>query len=121
MNEKTAQSLLTLANAIANDPRMLKLKEAEKALNEDPKAKEFSKKKDELTEAFEVARFRYGEESPQAKEAWRSLYLIKKELDELPFSQAYRKRYSPMAMLFREMDSILFDRFRDESDCGGKI
>ncbi len=121
MNEKTAQALHALISAMENDPRMLKLKEAERALNEDPKAKELSKKKDELTEEFEVARFRYGEESDQAKSAWHSLYLIKKELDEIPSSVSYRKSYAPMAMLFREMDAILFDCFRDESDCGGKI
>lgn len=121
MNEKTANSLATLAKAIENDPRMIELKKAEKLLNEDPEAQALSKKKDLLTEAFEEARFHFGEESAQAKEAWRSLYLIKKELDELPSCVAYRKAYAPMAMLFRQMDAILFDAFRDESECGGKI
>ena len=100
---------------------MKRLKEAERALESDPQAQKLAKEKENKARAYEEARFTYGEESEQAKQAWRSLYLIKKELDELPSSEAYRKAYAPMASLYRQMDSTLFDPFRDETSCGGKL
>ncbi len=121
MNLETLEALNRLKSAFEEDPRRKKLLQAEKEMESDPEAKRLTKKKDLLTEEYEQARFRYGENSEQAKSAWRSLYLIKKELDELPVCEAYRKAYAPMALLCRQMDTILFDSFRDETDCGGKI
>lgn len=121
MNLETLDALNRLKAAFEEDPRRQRLLQAEKEMESDPKAQELTKEKDRLTEEYEQARFRYGESSEQAKGAWHSLYLIKKELDELPVCEAYRKAYAPMALLYREMDGILFDSFRDETDCGGKI
>lgn len=114
-------ALRQLKQAIASDPRMVALSKAEMALESDLEARRLAEEKEKKTRSYEEARFTYGEESEQAKEAWHSLYLIKKELDELPVSESYRKAYAKMAALYREMDSLLFDPFRDETSCGGKI
>ena len=121
MNQATMEALSALRDALSSDPRMKRLKEAERALESDPQAQKLAKEKENKARAYEEARFTYGEESEQAKQAWRSLYLIKKELDELPSSEAYWKAYAPMASLYRQMDSTLFDPFRDETACGGKL
>lgn len=121
MNERTYASLLLLKEAMLSDPRYLKLKEAEEALSKDEKAVALSKEKDALTEAYEDARFHYGEESALAKEAWHNLYIKKKELDELPVSEAYRKAYASLSSLYRELDSLLFSPYREKTRCGGKL
>ena len=120
MNERTYKALLSLKEALHSDPRYLKLQEAEAVLDKDEEAIALAKEKDRLTEAYEEARFHYGENSPLAKEAWHNLYIKKKELDELPSSDAYRKAYAPLAEIYRELDSLLFDPYREKPRCGGK-
>ncbi len=121
MNERTYSALLKLKEAIQKDPRLTSLKEAEKALNDDPAAIKLSKEKDALTEAYEDALFHYGENSEVTKAAWHNLYIRKKELDELPSSESYRKAYAPLAQIYRELDLILFSPYREKGKCGGKI
>ena len=120
MNERTYRALLTLKDAIHNDPRFAKLKEAETALNQDEQALALSKEKDRLTEVYEDALFHYGENSEITKDAWHNLYIRKKELDELPASEAYRKAYAPLAQIYRELDTVLFSPYREKTKCGGK-
>ena len=120
MNERTYRALLTLKDAIHNDPRFAKLKEAEAALNQDEQAIALSKEKDRLTDVYEDALFHYGESSERAKDAWHNLYIRKKELDELPVSEAYRKAYVPLAKIYRELDLVLFSPYREKTKCGGK-
>ena len=121
MNERTYKALLSLKEAIHEDGRFLRLLEAEEALNQDERAVALAKEKDRLTEAYEDARFHYGEDSPAAKEAWHSLYIKKKELDELPSSEAYRKAYAALSPIYRELDSLLFSPYREKNKCGGKL
>lgn len=120
MNEKTYRALLTLKEAIQNDPRFAKLREAEEALNQDEQAVMLSKEKDRLTDVYEDALFHYGENSSFTKDAWHNLYIRKKELDELPASENYRKAYAPLAQIYRELDLVLFSPYREKSKCGGK-
>ncbi len=121
MNERTYRALLALKETIQSDPRFAELRKAEKTLNEDQTAVKLSQEKDKLTEAYEDALFHYGENSEVTKEAWHNLYIKKKELDELPVSEAYRKAYAPLAGLYRELDLILFSPYREKSRCGGKL
>lgn len=120
MNEKTYRALLALKEAIQNDPRFVKLKEAETALSQNEQAVMLSKEKDRLTEVYEDALFHYGESSSLTKDAWHNLYIRKKELDELPVSENYRKAYAPLAQIYRELDLVLFAPYREKSKCGGK-
>lgn len=121
MNERTYRALLTLKEAVQGDGRFAELRKAEEALNQDEEAVRLSKEKDRLLEVYEEALFHYGENSDLTKEAWHNLYIRKKELDELPSSQAYRKAYAPLAGLYRELDLILFSPYRAKSGCGGKL
>ncbi len=121
MNERTYRALLTLKEAIQSDPRFAELRKAEEALNKDEEAVKLSQEKDRLAEAYEEALFHYGENSVATKDAWRNLYIKKKELDELPSSEAYRKAYTPLAGLYRELDLLLFSPYREKRKCGGKL
>lgn len=103
-----------------SDPRCLFLKQEEAKMAADPEAIALSKTKDERSADYEKAAYTYGENAPEAKEAWHELYLAKKKLDECPSCISYEKAYARLAPIYREIDDILFSDFREKPHCGGK-
>lgn len=120
MTEKDITMLaFSLADSIEKDPRVLALKKAEKAMEENDEV-------GRLAFAFDTAQTRYNdflkiysETSPEVQKAQKNLYLHKKALDEHPFVREYLSCYQEVRKMYDELQTVIFAPF-NEHQCGDK-
>lgn len=115
MNEEIVQSVESLAKALKEDPRILRLNQLEEELSSNPEVIELSKRKDALEREYETTLSYAEEDSPEAKLREKALYEAKLALDSHPLVQEYNALYVPIRDLYMQIDDILFGPFRSKT------
>lgn len=120
MTEKDVSILaFSLADTIEKDPRVISMKTAEKAMEENDEI-------GHLAYAFDLAQTHYNdllkiysETAPEAQSAQKDLYLKKKALDEHPLVREYLHCYQDVRLMYDTLQNELFAPF-NEHLCGEK-
>ncbi|MFA5481263.1 MAG: YlbF family regulator [Bacilli bacterium] len=121
MNEELIIRITALKKALAEDSRVLRLNDCEKAMENDEQVMLLAYQKDLCESKYNDAIRHHGENSPEAKEARKSLFIAKKKLDEHPLVVKYLSAYQQVRILYEEINEKLFASFEEqESGCGGK-
>jgi hypothetical protein len=115
MEKELEESLLILAKALQEDPRILKLNALEKQLMADPDVIALSKRKEAVEEAYSLVLSYASEKSAEALNAQKQLYLAKKNLDDNPLVARYNAAYIEVRDLYMALDDILYSPFRKKS------
>lgn len=97
-----------LQKIIQNDPRIKKLNELEKKMEEDKEVILLAYQKDVATTEYSDILNIYDRENEIAKKYQHNLYLAKKALDEHPLVQQYLKAYKEVRELYSSINEILF-------------
>ena len=112
MDSKIYDLAKTLNEEINNDPRVIKLNELEKALNDSYDVYVLSNKKDEALEEYSRLKDIYPEDSEELKAALLKLKDAKEKLNNFPLVKEYLTQYALVRDLYLEVDNILFSEFR---------
>ena len=120
MKAVTLRRLMDLRSAMDEDPRVLALAEAEKALMADPALAPLLEEKEAAQTAYLSARLEYGENDEKTFACQKRLYQAKLALDLHPSAKEYSLRFAEVNGMLRNVDAILFGDFREPLRCGGK-
>lgn len=112
MDSKIYSLAKSLNEKINNDPRVIKLNELEKALNDSFEVYTLSNKKDEALEEYSRLKEIYPEDSEELKKSLLKLKEAKEKLNNFPLVKEYLAQYSQVRDLYLEVDNILFSEFR---------
>lgn len=114
MEIELLNSLYELKSALENDPRVLRLKELDKLLNENEEVMALAYRKDNANREYEDALRFFKEDSPEVKEKQRLLYEAKYNLDVHPLVKEYNQAYKEVRLLYEEVNKELFKDFGDK-------
>ena len=107
-----SQDIYSLAFALKellnDDPRLIRLNELEKKMNESEEVMALSYQKDVAVSRYSDALNHYLEDSKEVKEAQSALHEKKLALDEHPLVREYLKAYSEVRDLYFLLNDILF-------------
>ena len=112
MDSKIYNLAKSLNDEINNDPRVIKLNELEKALNDSYEVYTLSNKKDEALEEYSRLKEIYPEDSEELKASLLKLKDAKEKLNNFPLVKEYLAQYALVRDLYLEVDNILFSEFR---------
>ena len=112
MDSKIYSLAKSLNEEINNDPRVIKLNELEKALNDSFEVYTLSNKKDEALEEYSRLKEISPEDSEELKKSLLKLKEAKEKLNNFPLVKEYLTQYSQVRDLYLEVDNILFSEFR---------
>ena len=112
MDSKIYNLAKSLNEEINNDPRVIKLNELEKALNDSYEVYTLSNKKDEALEEYSRLKEIYPEDSEELKASLLKLKEAKEKLNNFPLVKEYLAQYALVRDLYLEVDNILFSEFR---------
>ncbi|MCQ2798342.1 MAG: YlbF family regulator [Bacilli bacterium] len=115
MEENLLRSLNELKAAIDGDFRVLAMLEAEKEMYQDETIVPLVQRKNAAEEDYELAIKIHGENSLEAKEKEKALYLAKKELDEHPSVKKYNDAFIVVRDIYMEIDDVIFSPFRKKT------
>ena len=112
MDEKIYLLANSLNEELNKDPRVIRLNELEKELNDSYDVYLLSNKKDEALENYERLKEAYSEDHELVKEALLKLKDAKEKLNNFPLVKEYLAQYSLVRDLYLEIDDILFSDFK---------
>ncbi len=112
MDSKIYNLAKSLNEEINNDPRVIKLNELEKALNDSYDVYVLSNKKDEALEEYSRLKDICDEDSEELKASLLKLKEAKEKLNIFPLVKEYLAQYYLVRDLYLEVDNILFSEFR---------
>ena len=112
MDEKIFNLATSLNDELNKDPRVIKLNELEKELNDSYDVYLLSNKKDEALESYERLKNIYSDDNEQVKEALLKLKDAKEKLNNFPLVKEYLSQYALVRDLYLEIDNILFSDFK---------
>ena len=112
MDSKIYNLAKSLNEEINNDPRVFKLNELEKALNDSYEVYTLSNKKDEALEEYSRLKEIYPEDSEELKASLLKLKNAKEKLNNFPLVKEYLAQYALVRDLYLEVDNIIFSEFR---------
>ena len=112
MTNSLVEKLTLLKKELESDPRVLKLNELDKKLNENEEVMKLAYKKDMASVEFDDALKHFGENSKEAKEALKKLHDAKYDLDVHPLVDEYQKAYKEVRLLYEHVSKELFGEFR---------
>ena len=102
----------SLNEELNKDPRVKRLNELEKELNDSYDVYLLSKKKDETLEEYSRLKDIFGENDPKVIEALKATKEAKEKLNNFPLVKEYLSQYSLVRDLYMEVDNILFSDIR---------
>ena len=108
MEKDLFQEAETLKETITKDPRLIRLNEIEKKMNEDEEVMALAYKKDMAAVKYSDVLNHYSEDSEEAKLAMHELYEAKLTLDNHPLVREYLAAYKEVRELYDEINEILF-------------
>lgn len=111
MDNSLIESLSKLKDAIKNDPRVLKLEELDKQLNNDEEVMKLAYKKDMALLAYEDALKNFKEGSKEVSEAQKSLHKAKLDLDNHSLVKQYNEAYKEVRHIYDMINEQLFNDF----------
>ncbi len=115
MEKNLYDTLLDFKKCLEKDKRIVKLNEAEKAINDSFEVSLLIKAKDEKAKTFGYVLSRFPENSKEVKKAQKDLYEAKLALDSHPLVNAYRDAYKDVNDLYMYINKSLFDKFNIKS------
>lgn len=117
MDAALLESLENLKEAIDNDPRVLKINELDKKLNEDEEVMKLAYQKDMALLAYEDALKHFKDGSKEVSEAQKRLHEAKLSLDSHPLVKQYNEAYKEVRKLYEKINEVLFKRFNNTHGC----
>ena len=116
MEENTYLQAEQLKENIANDPRVIRLLELEKKMNENEEVMALAYKKDMALDKYnEMLKF-FKDDSEEVIKARQELAASKKELEEHELVRDYLKKYQEVRMLYEKINKTLFS-YLDNQMC----
>ena len=112
MNEEIYQKAETLKEMLENDPRIIRLNEAEKRMDESEEVMALAYKKDMAAVKYSDTLNHFKEDSKEAQNALKELHEAKYNLDSHPLVKDYLKAYKEVRELYDEINQILFSSFK---------
>ena len=100
-----------LKDTLANDPRVIRLNEIEKKMNEDEEVMSLAYQKDMAAVNYSDILNHFPEESEEAKAALKRLHEAKLALDSHPLVREYLSAYKEVRLLYEDINNILFSGF----------
>ena len=97
-----------LKDLLTNDPRIIRLNELEKKMNEDEEVMDLAYQKDLAVSSYSDALNHFAKDSEEVKKAQHDLHLKKEALDNHPLVREYLKAYSEVRDLYLNINDILF-------------
>ena len=97
-----------LKKALDNDPRLVRLNELEKKMNNDEIVMSLAYKKDMAAVKYSDVLNHYSEDSVEAKNALKELHQAKLELDNNSLVREYLEAYKEVRELYEQINEILF-------------
>ena len=97
-----------LKDLLTNDPRIIRLNELEKKMNEDEEVMALAYQKDLAVSSYSDALNHFAKDSEEVKKAQHDLHLKKEALDNHPLVKEYLKAYSEVRDLYLSINDILF-------------
>ena len=100
-----------LKKEISNDPRVIRLNELEKEMNESEEVMALAYEKDMAAVNYSDILNHFSNESKEAQEALKVLHQAKFDLDNHPLVKQYLKAYKEVRELYGDINEILFSNF----------
>lgn len=100
-----------LKELLSKDPRIIKLNELEKKMNEDEEVMSLAYKKDMASVNYSDILNHFSKDSKEAQKALKELHEAKLNLDNHPLVKEYMKAYIEVRELYEEINKILFANF----------
>ena len=97
-----------LKDLLVNDPRVIRLNELEKKMNENEEVMALAYQKDVAVSEYSDALNHFAKDSDEVKKAQHNLHIKKEALDNHPLVRDYLKAYSEVRNLYFELNDILF-------------
>lgn len=117
MNDSLINSLNKLKTAIENDPRVLKLNELDKKINENEEVMKLAYQKDMALVSYEDSLKHFKEDSATVSEAQKRLYEAKLSLDNHPLVKEYNLAYKEVRLMYEKINKTLFEKFQTKKRC----
>lgn len=111
MSENIYLQAEELKKSLSNDPRIVRLNELEKKMNDDEEVMALAYKKDMAAVHYSDVLNHFSENSNEAQESLKVLHQAKLELDSHPLVQEYLKAYKEVRELYEQINEILFSNF----------
>ena len=111
MEENIYSKAEKLKESLTNDPRVIRLNELEKKMNNDEEVMALAYRKDVAATNYSDVLNHFSEESEEAKEALKKLHEAKLALDSHPLVREYLSAYKEVRELYEEINEILFANF----------
>lgn len=111
MNKDIYTKAENLKELLEKDPRIVKLNELEKKMNEDEEVMSLAYKKDMASVNYSDVLNHFSEDTPEAQKALKELHEAKLKLDSHPLVREYLEAYSEVRKLYGEINEILFANF----------
>ena len=97
-----------LKDLLTNDPRIIRLNELEKKMNESEEVMALAYQKDVAVSEYSDALNHFSRDSEEVKVAQHNLHIKKEALDNHPLVREYLKAYSEVRDLYFQLNDILF-------------
>ena len=97
-----------LKDLLSDDPRIIRLNELEKKMNENEEVMALSYQKDVAVSEYSDALNHFAKDSEEVKNAQHNLHIKKEALDNHPLVKEYLKAYSEVRDLYYQLNDILF-------------
>ncbi|MBQ7249799.1 MAG: YlbF family regulator [Bacilli bacterium] len=120
MKEVCLRLLDDLALAMEEDSRLVLLRHDEEAMLADPISSALLTDMNKKGEVYQRLRLELGEKDEETIKAKRELAEAKRLLDENEFGEKYRHSYATVALLYKELDEIVFGPYREHASCKEK-
>ena len=114
MDDSLLDSLEKLKEAINNDPRLLRLNELDKKLNNDEEVMKLAYQKDMALVSYEDSLKHFSKDSKEVNEALKRLHKAKLSLDNHPLVQEYNSAYKEVRKIYDKINQELFDKFSNK-------
>ena len=115
MDEKIFSLTDELKKEMDNDPRFLKLQEAEERMNNDEEVMRLAYQKDLKSDKYNDLLKIYDDNHPLVVAARKELVEAKTNLESHPLVKDYLKAYAEVKMLLYKVNDILFGDFKGEN------
>ena len=100
-----------LKTEISHDPRVIRLNELEKKMNESEEVMALAYKKDMAAVNYSDILNHFSRDSKETEEALKVLHQAKLDLDNHPLVKEYLQAYKEVRELYGEINEILFSNF----------
>ena len=97
-----------LKDLLTNDPRIIRLNELEKKMNESQEVMTLAYQKDLAVSEYSDALNHFSRDSKEVKNAQHNLHLKKETLDNHPIVREYLMAYIEVRDLYYQLNDILF-------------